>query len=85
MRRTSSGGWHDAQEEKLSECPEFAETDSGNRASFCEAQTLEEAAFAANEINARKRRDKKEFKEVRKHTRLAALLPRWCPDESAGE
>jgi hypothetical protein len=54
-------------------------------ATFCEAQTLEEAAFAANEINSRKRRDRKEFKEARKKTRLAALLPRWCPNESAGE
>jgi hypothetical protein len=54
-------------------------------ATFCEAQTLEEAAFAANEINARKRRNRQEFKETRKQARLAAMLPRWCPNESAGE
>jgi len=58
---------------------------SGNFASFAEAQTLEEAISSARRINSRTRRDKMEFKEARKSTRLAALLPRWCPDESAGE
>lgn len=53
-------------------------------AGFGDALTFADAVRSARRINNRVRRDRKEFKEVGKNARLAALLPRWDADDEAG-
>jgi hypothetical protein len=66
-------------------CKRCEDVPGPRSAGFGDALTFGDAVASARRINNRVRRDRKEFKEARKKTRLAALLPRWCPDESAGE
>jgi hypothetical protein len=49
-------------------------------------QRQHKPALIAKACRSRARRDaNREFRSARKNRRLASLLPRWCPDEGAGE
>jgi hypothetical protein len=74
-----------ASKKQKVQCKRCEDVPGPRSAGFGDAQSFGDAVASARRINKRVRREGQEFKEASKRNRLAALLPRWCPDESAGE